>query len=155
MICASVTDLLVPDNMIKSRWEKAFRWLKNEGWKNIPEGQTEIDGSEIYVLRSAYRSKVYSDCRFETHRRYADIQLVISGTELLEVRGREGLRVCEAHSVEKDIEFLDGDSRGANTVILSYPQAAVLFPDDAHKPCIAPNDIPGEIEKIVVKVLLE
>jgi YhcH/YjgK/YiaL family protein len=156
VICASVDDLLVSvSGDTKGRWEKALRWLKDGLWRNTPEGRTAIEGSEIYVLRSRYRSKVYSECRFETHRLYADIQLVVSGKELLEVRNREGMRTDEAYSAEKDIEFLDGDGREAHTIILAYPQAVVLFPMDAHKPCIAPDNKPDEVEKIVVKVALE
>ena len=154
MICAPYKELVIPENLRNSGWKKALEWLKADSWKDIPMGKTEIDGAKIYAIRSTYSSKPLKECRYESHRVYADIQMLIKGTELIQVCFREELKVIELYSAEKDIDFLEGESKPIHSIVLSFPLAAVFFPWDAHMPCIAMDDKPDEVEKIIVKVAL-
>ena len=154
MICAAYNELWIPNKLKNSNWEKALAWLRAESWKNLPIGKTEIDGPGFYVLRSSYMSKPISECRWESHRRYADIQMVIKGSEICGVCARDGLEIAEAYSDEKDIEFLRGESDKAHDVILGFPLAAALFPWDVHMPSVALDGKPSQIEKVVLKIAL-
>ena len=154
MICASYKELVIPENLRSPNWEKALEWLRKDSWKDIPLGKTEIDGSKVYVLRSSYTSKLRSECRYESHRLYADIQMVIKGRELLLACPRDGLKLVEPYSAEKDVDLLEGKPEPCHSIILGLPLAAVLFPWDVHMPSVAPDDKPGEVEKIVMKVAL-
>jgi len=154
MICANINDLSIPENQKNPNWEIAFEWLKAQKWKNLPDGKSEIAGDKVYVSHQKYKSKPVGDCKYETHQRYADIQILLSGSELVDVCAKDALQVTEPYSAEKDIEFLNGSPDMVHRVVLSYPIALVLFPDDAHKPCIA-IDSPADVEKIVVKVALK
>jgi len=154
MICAPCKELRIPAKLMSPNWEKALAWLKEERWKYIPLGKTEIDGSGLYVNRSSYMTRMRSECRYESHRVYADVQMVVRGVELLLVCFREGLKVTVPYSAENDIDFLEGEQEPVHSIILGSPQAVVLFPWDAHIPSIAPDGRPGEVEKIVLKVAL-
>ena len=154
MICASFNNLIIPGKLMNPNWEKALAWLRAESWKDLPIGKTEIDGARFYVLRSSYMSKPVSECRWESHRRYADIQMVIKGTEICGVCIQDDLEIAEAYSAERDIEFLKGESEEAHDVILGFPLAAALFPWDVHMPSVALNGQPGQIEKVVLKIAL-
>ena len=135
-------------------WEKALAWLKRESWKDLPLGKTEIDGANVYVLHSLSNSKRLDECRYESHRLYADIQMPIKGSEIIQVCLRESLKITEPYSEEKDVDFLEGEPEPLHSIFLSFPLALVLFPWDVHMPLIALNDKPGEVEKIVLKVAL-
>jgi len=154
MICANYKDLIIPDTLKTPNLEKALAWLKADSWKDIPLGKTEIYGENIYVMRSLYMSKTRNETRYESHRRYLDIQMLIKGSEVILSCLRDGLKVAISYSEEKDIDFLEGEPDIFHSVILNFPLAVLYFPWDVHMPCIAINDIPSEVEKIVVKVAM-
>ena len=154
MISALYNQIVIPGEMMNRNWETALAWLKSDSWKNVPIGRTEIDGSGVYVLRSSYLSKKQSECLYESHRLYADIQMTIKGTELLLACRRDGLIIAEPYSAEKDIDFLRGEPAPIHRVILGFPLAAVLFPWDVHMPALIANGNPEQVEKLVVKIAL-
>ena len=152
MICAPYKELFIPKKLMNANWEKALAWLKADSWKDVPPGRTEIAGPAFYVLRTSYMSKPRNECRYESHRLYADIQMAIKGSELLLVCHREGLKIAEPYSAEKDVDFLEGDPDPLHSIVLECPMAAVLFPWDVHMPSVALDNKPGQIEKVVLKV---
>ena len=154
MICAPYKDLMIPKKFSNANWEKALEWLKSDSWKDLPMGRTEIDGSKFFVLHSSATTKLLKESRYESHRLYADIQVGLKGSELVLVCPRDGLKLAEAYSAEKDVDFLEGEPVIGHTVVLSAPMAVVLFPWDVHMPGVAPYDKPCESEKIVLKICL-
>ena len=154
MICAPYKELIIPERLMSPNWEKALEWLKGDSWKDLPMGRTEIDGSNFYVLHSSGTTKLRKECRYESHQVYADIQVGVKGSELVLVCPCDGLKIAQAYSAEKDVDFLEGEPVNGHTIILSAPMAVVLFPWDVHMPGVAPDDKPGESEKIVLKVAL-
>ena len=133
--------------------DEAIDWLSGSDWKNLLDGKHEINGENVYAIVSHYPSKPADVCRFETHRQYIDIQLVASGAELIEVRTAEGLKVAEAY--KPDIEFYAAPESGSYDTLLMVPGAvAILFPEDAHRPCIAIEGVPIAIHKVVIKVAI-
>ena len=154
MICAPYKELSIPKNLRSPNWDKALEWLKGDNWKNLPAGKTEIDGSKVFVLRSSLLSKPRADCRYESHRLYADIQMAIEGSALILVCVRHGLKITEPYSAEKDIDFLEGEPDPVHRAALAFPLATVLFPWGVHMPDLALDDKPGKLEKIVIKVAL-
>ena len=154
MICASYKELMIPEKLMNPYWEKALSWLKKDLWKDIPIGKTEIDESRLYALRSSYASKIRSECRYESHRAYADIHMVIKGSELVLVCQRDGLKIVDPYSLEKDSDLLEGEPEYIHRIVLGFPMAVILFPWDVHMPSVASADRPSEVEKIVLKVAL-
>ena len=134
--------------------EKAIEFLDSDYWKNIPSGKTHIDGLRLYALRSAYMTKMRSECHYESHRLYVDIQMVIKGNEIILSCIRDGLKIVEPYSEEKDVDFLEGEPNPVHTIILGYPMIAVFFPWDVHMPSLTLGDNSIEVEKIVLKVAL-
>jgi YhcH/YjgK/YiaL family protein len=107
------------------------------------------------VLRSSYQTNPLKEIRYEAHRRYADIQVVLEGTEIILVSDKDSLKTVVPYDPEKDAEFLDGNPPGSHQLILSSPEAAaVLFPADAHQPGIAFENNASAVSKVVVKVRL-
>ena len=117
---------------------------------DLPEGRHEVDGDRIYavVARAAARSRARA--ALEAHRRYIDIQFVLSGVEEIGWRSRAECNLTrEPYDVARDIEFFADPPTAWVTV---EPGAfAVFFPEDAHAPLAGS----GEVRKIVVKVAVE
>ena len=154
MICAPYNELVIPEKQRNPDWEKALAWLRGDSWKDLPLGKTEIDGKGLYAIRSSYMSKKKSECRYESHRVYADVHMVIKGSEAVLVCQRDVLKVTEPYSSDKDCDLLEGEPDNVHRIILGFPMVLVVFPWDVHMPSIAPNDTPGEVEKVVLKVAI-
>ena len=154
MICAPYKELRIPKNLRNPNFDKALEWLKGDNWKNLPDGKTEIDGSKVFVLRATRQTKPPAQGRYESHRIYADIQMAFKGSGLILVCVRDGLKVTEPYTAEKDVDFLTGEPKLIHYAALAFPLATVLFPWDVHMPDTAADDSGGEIEKITMKVAL-
>ncbi|MDR2102370.1 MAG: YhcH/YjgK/YiaL family protein [Treponema sp.] len=155
MIIGSYKHLTVPRELQSPNWETAFKWLAEEKWKDLPEGKVEIAGSRVYATRSLYIPKPFEDTKYETHRRYADIQILQEGTEIMFVCDPGNLNSQAPYNPEGDFEFFTGNPSGAHRIILTNPLAAILFPSDAHRPGIAATENPSPVKKLVVKVYLD
>ena len=89
----------------KDRWDKAFAFLKNEDLSAIEVGNHEIDGKDVYVIISQYNSKNSEDAQYESHKKYTDIQIVISGTEYIGLTDLSSTSVKTPYNEERDIAF--------------------------------------------------
>lgn len=134
-------------------WGQSFRWL-NSLSQDSPLGTVTIDdeiGLKATVMR--YDTKELSDCRFETHRKYIDIQHTIAGGEGIIVRHASELEKDGSYDEEKDLQFYQ-PAESPLLVPKTAGWCSVYYPEDAHRPQI--ND--GEhrdVFKAVVKVPVE
>ena len=147
---ASAIDKLDRYKGISANLDKGIDWLLSGAWKGLSPGKYEIDGARVYALVSAYAAKSEDQARYETHRDYLDIQLLSAGAEIIEVREARGLQVSVPY--KPDIEFYTTPSPNPCFSMRMEPGLAlVLFPEDAHRPCLAAPGWTGEIGKVVVK----
>ena len=104
-------------------------------------------GHGVRVGVSEYFTKESRDGGLECHRRFIDIQIVVTGRERIGVRHREG---CSASDYDeaRDFQALAGDS---DLLTLEPGSFMVFLPDDAHMPQLADGE-PALVRKIVVKV---
>jgi YhcH/YjgK/YiaL family protein len=154
MILAPYNELIIPKKLRNPNWEKAIAWLRRDSWKDLPLGKTELDEKRLYAIRSSYMSKKKDECFYESHRLNVDVHMVIKGSEAVLVCQRDVLKVTEPYSPEKDSDLLEGEPDNVHRIILSFPMVLVLFPWDIHMPSLAPDDTPGEVEKVVLKVAI-
>ena len=123
-----------------------------DGFKKteMKTGRYDILGDELFAAVSRYDTEPREDRKFESHRKYIDIQIVLDGKEELDWAETSSLKMTD-NGFERgdDIAFYDGEA--LSTVILGKEQCAVLFPEDGHRP----NSMHKEIEnvlKIVFKI---
>ena len=83
----------------------------------------------------------------ETHNEFIDIQIPLSGTEIMGYTAAKDCVPTNApYNVEKDITFFEGL---AETYIAVKPgMFAIFFPQDGHAPGITPDGV----KKVIVKV---
>jgi biofilm protein TabA len=112
-------------------------------------GRVELAGG-AFALEQAYFTKTRSQAFFESHRAYIDVQVIVSGEELLEVADVAKLAVSEDLTPGKDlIKYHMFDA--ASVLRLGAGEAAVFFPVDGHMPSLAIQS-PGLVHKTVIKV---
>lgn len=131
---------------------KAFEFIKTHDLLALSEGKTVIDGTNLWVNRSTYVGKDIEDCKFESHDKYLDLQLVIKGVEGIGYvdRDRAGLLESAPYDGIKDKTNYKGEPDGI--IYLHDHQFALVWPNDVHMPLIKVND--EKIEKAVFKIKL-
>lgn len=133
---------------LSPNFKKAFDFLMQVDLASLPLGKHAIDGENVFVILSEYTTKALSDARWEAHRMYADIQLLLAGEEKIGYSPLTSMKVTEDYNPAKDILFLTGNG---DYITLKPSVFAVFFPHDAHQPCVATGNQQG-VKKVVVKV---
>ncbi len=119
----------------------------------VPEGETErVElGDGVFALEQAYVAKPRAEGRWEAHRAYIDVQVIVTGDELMEVTDTSRLVVTEDRTPEKDVLFFAAYDEGS-VLRMRAGELAVFYPIDAHKPSLAAGDPAALVRKTVVKV---
>ena len=131
--------------------EAGLRFLAIHDLTNIEIGRYDILGDDCYALVSEYITEPREARRWEAHRNHIDIQYIVSGHELIGVTPTSTLTSVE-YNTDKDNEFF-GDSDG-EFVTLESGSFVILYPEDAHMPCVVVGE-GVKVRKVVVKVLLQ
>ncbi len=114
-------------------------------------GRYTVDGDAVFVNMAAYTTKTHDECGFENHKKYVDIQYVLSGAERIDLIDADKLTVTEDKYADGDIAFF-ADSAAQTSVTLQAGDFVLIFPDEAHRPCMADNNVPSAVAKAVAKV---
>lgn len=133
-------------------WDQAFRFLKTADLKNMPLGKQELEGVHLFVSVDDYTTKNKNKTRYESHKKYIDIQYVIEGEELMGLTTLDKVEVTEPYNEEKDITFYSFE--GGNYIKATPENFVVFFPEDVHRPVMKVNEN-SRVKKIVVKILIE
>jgi YhcH/YjgK/YiaL family protein len=133
---------------------KAAAFLRRPDIASLPDGRVEIDGDRVFALPQRYETVVMDPPRFEYHRRYIDIQFIVTGEEVIGWAPAGRVQVTEAYDPAKDIAFGTVPAGQVTAVHLTAGELAVLYPDDGHAPRLAAG-APSPVFKIVVKVAVE
>jgi YhcH/YjgK/YiaL family protein len=133
----------------KALWDKAFKFLRDSDLTRLKLGVHELQGKELFVKVTDYKTKDPAAADFETHTAYTDIHTVVSGGEYIQLAGQEGAVVKIPYNTEKDITFYTVPK---SRDLLSTPgKFFLIFPDDLHKQGVK-VDTTQMVRKIVIKV---
>ena len=133
--------------------KEAINYIEHHDLLKCPLGKTEIKGSDILILRESYQARPLSECFFEGHIQYLDLQIVLKGVEYFGYYPKDGsgIEVIEAYNVDKDIEKYQIND--FTKVILSEGMFAIVFPKDLHMPKLE-KEKNTTVEKAVFKIKL-
>lgn len=139
-----------------SQFMRAFDYLKNVP-ADIKDGRYELPDCEDYSLPQTYIAKNPSECKFEAHQCYVDIQLVVEGSEIIYYRDAARLQPLAPYNAERDVIFFHDpqNASDATPLHLYAGDFAIFWPQDGHKPsCALDVNTPAHVRKIVVKLKL-
>ena len=135
-------------------WNEAFKFLKTVTPATAC-GRYELDGDHLFAMVDSYETKTRNTAKLETHRKYVDIQFMVSGEETHEVFPKKELTVSEPYNLEKDAEFYQIPKHQRTVINLHPGDFVVYFPHDAHMPCLMTGSSPQPVKKVVIKVAVE
>ena len=131
----------------------AIEFLQKTDLAALEPGKIEIDGKEVYANVLSYETIPWEDAKYEAHEHYADIQYMISGSEVMTYAPKKILTEKDEYNPVKDVVHYTNDVRGMD--LLTPPDSyAIFLPQDGHK-VKSMAEKPEVIKKIVVKIKID
>ncbi|MGN0172101.1 MAG: YhcH/YjgK/YiaL family protein [Acutalibacteraceae bacterium] len=125
----------------------AITYLQSHDVAALPIGRTEVAGDNVFINVMDAELRPAGDAEFEYHRRYADLQLDLSGSEEC------GWTVLDdsddGFDAAGDIGFAHGEEQGS--AVLGDGRFVIFLPGELHKPCCLRGDC-AAVRKAVVKI---
>lgn len=112
-----------------------------------PEGKYEIDGDKVYALVMSGKTKLPEEPIFEAHRKYIDLQYILSGEEDTGYAPVSDCIVTVPYDENGDYLMVKGEG---SEVRVTEGNFYIAFPCDGHRPMCSKN--PGNIKKVIVKI---
>lgn len=110
-------------------------------------GRYEFEGGFFMVQEGDTRP--VEDGDYEAHRKYLDVQLVLSGKELVVWEDKKELQTSQEYDGEKDKEMFSGKAGCA--FVVEAGMCWIAFPHDCHKAC-RHQAKPWHYKKVVLKL---
>lgn len=105
-----------------------------------------LDGTFANVLE--YTTKAFETVKMEAHRKYLDLQYVVSGEEAVLKQDLDDNAPINEYNDVKDVVHYSPKSY--DKALLLEGTFGIMFPEDLHQ-CIAVSS-PAPIKKVVVKI---
>jgi biofilm protein TabA len=135
---------------IYSKLTRGLELLNDKSLLQKPDGKYQSEGDEIYYIIQRYATRPPELGKLEAHRKYIDIQFIVSGQECFGYAPLKGLKEKTPYDDEKDVALYEVP-QNISMNKLEAGMFAVFFPQDVHMPCLR---VAGSenVFKIVVKV---
>lgn len=134
---------------VKEKIEYAVAYINSLNLGELQAGRYDLSDGIFYSVQE-YMTKPADECRFESHKRYIDIQWIVNGCEKIYIADTDKLKILSDYDDDKDIAFWHTDKECCSCV-LTENSYVILYSDDAHMPgvCVAE---PEKVKKIVIKI---
>lgn len=134
---------------LNKHFATAFGYLGSTDFTVLEAGKYDIVPDELFAILSEYQTKDSTGEEMEAHKKYIDIQYIVSGAERMGVSLLKDQVVSKPYSEEKDFHlFADAPDY---FIELHAGDFVIFYPNDLHLPTIQ-VDQPATVRKVVVKV---
>lgn len=140
------------ETSLEVRCMEAVAFLSNLKGDDLTVGRHDVNEDFFYNVQE-YETKVNPSKHFESHCKYVDVQMLISGEENLQIVDNNRLSVEVPYDEVKE-RTLYYATQNVASVVLRPGTIVVLYPKDAHR-STALNNRPSLVKKVVGKVKIE
>ena len=133
---------------ISSRLDKALELLTTVDFASKQDGKHEVDGDNLFYLVQRYKTQPLSEGKHEAHKKYIDVQLVVSGSEVIGVEILADQKVETPYTEDAGFYF---PSKDMTKLKISAGQFCVFYPQDLHIPSRT-ESASTDVVKVVIKV---
>ena len=135
---------------LHKRLKEAFMFLQTIDLNKCEEGAFKIEGNNIKAIISTNKLKKKEEALLETHKKYIDIHIPISGCETFGWKSAMRLESsAKEYNLENDIQLFHDSASSYFTI--SPGEFAIFLLEDAHAPLIGS----GELKKIIFKIAID
>jgi YhcH/YjgK/YiaL family protein len=136
---------------LSPRIDTALRFLQREDLKTLTLGRIELDGDRLFALVQEYQTKRPDETFWETHRKYIDVQYIVSGAEGMGYAPKQSMTLKTDYNPERDIFVWTGQG---HQLTLSAGTFVIFHLHDAHMGGLI-IDQPRLVRKVVLKLAVE
>ena len=130
---------------------QAFKFLQETDLATIETGVLEIEGRKLFAIVSEAAGVTKDNYKLEVHRKYIDIQYIISGTDHM---GWKDLALCDEpndpYNEEREAAFFP--DKTDNWFDVPAGSFTIFYPDDAHAAMVTGERV---VRKVVLKIAVE
>lgn len=135
-------------------WGEAFAFLQ-AATPALADGKHQLRGNELFAIVMGYQTQPEATSELEAHRRYLDIQMLLSGREGVACHNVTDLQILHPYDPATDAELYQVPPVAPARYILKPTTFLAFFPHDAHMPCLTLGHGPEAVRKVVIKVAVE
>lgn len=130
-------------------FKQVAEYVKKTDLRTLEAGKHDLENG-VYFMVQEYTTKDIAAGKYEAHRKYIDIQIILEGEEIMGYAPIETLAAETDYDESGDYQLFTGEGSLLNVVKDNF---AIFFPEDGHMPGVGTS--PCEVKKIVVKVPVE
>ena len=150
-----ITTLDSPELELYASLDKYFKIIfdiaKSSDPEALSEGRHEVDGENCFYTVLKYDTSPRENARFETHKKYIDIQIILEGDEEIRYETLEKLTPATEYDAERDIAFwnMNGEYDSAR---FSAGELTIIFTGEPHAPSLDSDKGRSAVTKLVAKI---
>ena len=128
-------------------FKQVAEYVKNNDLRSLTTGRHELENGVYMNVQDYYTTRPIEDGKYEAHRKYTDIQIILDGNEIMGYAHIDTLTAETEYNDADDYLLLQGEG---TLLKVAQDNFVIFFPEDAHMPGV--SEKPGQVKKIVVKV---
>lgn len=129
--------------------EMALRYIQTTDFSKLENGKYEIAGEQVFAIVQSYDTKDPSTEKLEAHKKYIDVQYVVSAQEKM---GHALLKAqVPSREYQPDDDFMLFYEAPDFFSLVTEGMFTIFYPSDLHMPCIL-HQQSTLVKKVVVKV---
>lgn len=154
MIIGILNNIKLEKTLYPEAIQIGLNFLLSNDLNSLKIGTYQINDEKIFAKVSEYVTEPKSCRRPEQHKKYIDIQYLVSGEELIaSCTDRDVEEIDEDKLLTNDIIYYK-DARKEIETILKAGMFAIYFPWDIHRPNCSVGKFEN-VKKVVVKVAID
>lgn len=132
---------------------KALEYIRGNDLVALAPGRYPIDGDRVFALIQEPTTLPSNQAPFENHRKHADLQVTLRGTEHVGYCPVENLTPKGDYNAETDVQLYDGTAE-VMMRCATGKSFALFYPEDGHQPYVTPG-ASESIKKVVIRIRLD
>lgn len=130
-------------------YQHFIQFIETLDLSNLSLGRHEL-GDGIFAMVQQYSTKDVEGAMYEAHKKYVDVQWMLSGEERMDVSTLKSLVTTVDYTQVSDAQLFT-HQKSDYTWLLYANDLAVFFPEDAHCPGLTAKST-TQVQKVVFKV---
>lgn len=118
---------------------------------SLEPGSYPIDDNDVFMNVMSFETQSREQKCAELHHRYIDIQILLSGEEVIDYGVRHSAKNATVYHKDDDYQLTD-TIENCQTLSLTPSMFAVFMPYEPHRPGIASEQGNSILKKAVIKV---
>ncbi|MDP3244329.1 MAG: YhcH/YjgK/YiaL family protein [bacterium] len=150
MIYAKLADLKLYQNI--PHLEDILKFINNDDLLKLLDGDFDILGKDLYLRVMHYNTEPIEKRKFEAHRYYADLQIILSGAEKIQITASDHFDYISDYNTENDVQFFSTLPQYVSDINIEKNQFIFLSAGELHKPMCYHQSASQPVFKIVFKI---